>query len=363
VPLTKDAVSVLGLVPYPLGISPSQRFRLEQWQPVVSGMGVSLTLVPFADPALMRVLHRKGDSVAKAARGLLAVIRRLATLQSASGYDAVVIHRGASLFGPALLERALSRKGKPLIFDFDDAIYLLHTTPANRRIGWLKFPGKTATLCRLSRHVTVANEGLAAWARQHAEGVSIVPSSVDTDTFCPIGRPPTPSPTIGWTGSSTSLSYLEAFGPILREIRAAHSFDLVVHSDRKPELPGLPYEWRVWTPGTEVEELRRFDIGIMPMPDDEWARGKSAMKALLYMAMGIPAVCSAVGTNTEVIVHGENGLLARTPADWLAALRALVESPGLRRRLGEAGRRTVETHYSKRRCAALFAGVVRGVVS
>jgi glycosyltransferase involved in cell wall biosynthesis len=336
---------------------------LEQWQPELGGRGIDLSLVPFADDALMRVLHRPHHPIEKARRALGAVARRLKVLHLVDRYDAVVVHRAISIFGPAWLEWLVGRTAKPMIFDFDDAIHLLHTTPANRRVGWLKFSGKTASICRWSRHVVVANEGLARYARQYSTRVSVVPSSVDTERFLPSARPVGPRVRVGWTGSATSLAYLEDFAPILREVGHQCPFDLIVHSDREPDLPGIPHEWRRWSPETEAEELGRFDIGIMPMPDNEWARGKSAMKALLYMAMGIPAVCSAVGTNNEVIVHGENGLLARTPADWLTAVRALIESPDLRRRLGDAGRRTVEAHYSKRRCAALFAEVVRGVVS
>lgn len=357
-----DRIRLLALVPYPLGRSPSQRFRLEQWHPELEARGIQMTLVPFADEALLRVLHRAGRPAERAYRALSAVLRRIVRLHLIRAHDAVVVHRAASIFGPAWIEWVIGHLGTPMIFDFDDAIHLLHTTPANRWLGWLKFPGKTAAICRLSRHVVVANEGLARYARQHSPQVSVIPSSVDTDRFSPSGRLAGGRLRIGWTGSSTSLAYLEEFAPTLRHLLAKYDFDLLVHTDREPQLPGLPHEWRRWSPETEVEELRRFDVGIMPMPDDAWARGKSAMKALLYMAMGIPAVCSAVGTNVEVIAHGENGLLARTPADWMTGIRVLIESPDLRRRLGDAGRKTVESLYSKRRSAALFADVVRGVV-
>jgi glycosyltransferase involved in cell wall biosynthesis len=135
-----------------------------------------------------------------------------------------------------------------------------------------------------------------------------------------------------------------------------------VISNREPVLPGIDYVWVPWTAETETEELAYFDIGVMPMPDDEWARGKCALKALQYMAMGIPTVCSAVGANCEVIQHGKNGLLASTNEEWLASLELLIEQAELRRRLGEMGRRTVEERYSKQRCAALFASVVKSAI-
>jgi glycosyltransferase involved in cell wall biosynthesis len=310
----------------------------------------------------MQILHRPGGGLAKAAMGLLATLRRLRFVRP-RGFDAVLIHRAACLFGPAWLERVqVWLGGVPIIFDFDDAIYLLHTSEANRAVGWLKFPGKTASICRLSRHVVVANQGLADFARRYNSQVSVVPSSVDTDAFRPqAARRPGGPVRVGWTGSSTSLTYLEMFAPVLEEARARFAFELHVHSDREPELRGVPFTWRPWSPRTEADELGRFDIGIMPMPDDGWARGKSAMKALLYMAMGIPAVCSGVGTNLEVVRHRENGLLARTAVEWCEALSLLAHDGEMRSRLGRAGRRTVEERYSHRHCAAAFANVVREV--
>ena len=131
--------------------------------------------------------------------------------------------------------------------------------------------------------------------------------------------------------------------PVLRDLTARRDVELRVHSDRAPILPGVRFGWRPWSAETELAELSAFDIGIMPMPDDPWARGKCAMKALLYMALGVPAVCSPVGTNCALIRHGDNGLLADTREEWSTALRELIENPPLRRRLGEAGLHVTET--------------------
>jgi glycosyltransferase involved in cell wall biosynthesis len=343
-----------------LHTAPSQRFRLEQWQPALEREGILLSFFPFASEPLMRCLHQHGHLFAKSARSLAALVRRLWLTLHTGEYDGVVIHRAACLGGPAVVERLLKAVGPRIVFDFDDAIHLLHTSPANRSFGWLKFPEKTAELCRMSAHVVAANSGIAAFACEHNPRVTVVPSSVDTDRYAPRRRPSRSSRVVvGWTGSSTSQAYLELFAPVLREIVAATDIEIRVHSDRRPTLPGVPHSWRPWSADDEVEALSEFDIGLMPMPDDPWARGKSAMKALLYMAMGIPAVCSPVGTNREVIRHGENGLLASTPAEWKEALRALVADAELRRRIGRAGRETVESGYSMRRSAALFAAVAR----
>lgn len=358
----QSPIAVCAMVPYPPGVTPSQRFRIEQWRPYLEQQGITLDLHPFADANLMALLHRPGNLAAKAIALGAAFLRRSIELTTLHRYDAVLIHRAACLAGPAVLERAIALTGKPVIFDFDDAIYLLHTTAANRFFGWLKFPGKTASICRKSAHVVVGNSYLADYARQHNPRVTIIPSSVDTDRYRPSNKLGRGGPiVVGWMGSSTSQTHLEAFAPVLRDL-CARDVVLRVVSDREPELPGVRFEWRRWSAETEVAELADFDIGIMPMPDDKWARGKCAMKALLYMAVGVPVVCSAVGTNREVIRHGENGLLAASPEEWLNQLDSIIGDPAERERLGSAGRQTVEEGYSMSRCAAKFAAVVEEAV-
>jgi glycosyltransferase involved in cell wall biosynthesis len=350
------------LVPYFPDTAPSQRYRIEQWLPYLEQQGIATELVPFANAELTKLLYQPGRHAAKARAMSAAFLRRVAGLASVRRYDAVVIHRGACILGPAVIERAITLLGCPIIYDFDDAIYLLHTSTANRHFGWLKFPGKTSSICRMSRHVVVGNSILADYARRYNPQVTVIPSSVDTNHYQPAARStPAKRIVVGWTGSSTSQTYLEMFAPVLRDIIAACDLELRVHSDREPVLPGIPFVWRPWKAETEVEEVAEFDIGIMPMPDDKWTRGKCAMKALLYMATGIPTICSAVGTNCEVIQHGKNGLLAATPDDWSTQLKLLATSPELRAQLGAAGRLTVEEKYSMLSCATAFADVVHSV--
>jgi glycosyltransferase involved in cell wall biosynthesis len=352
------SLRVCALVPYPLGSVPSQRYRLEQWASDLLDEGIRLDLVPFADDHLMRLLHRAGRTGAKVALGLMAVLRRMRTLARIGRYDVVVVHRAAALAGPAWIEKAVALR-RPLVFDFDDAVWLLHTTAANRRFGWLKAPGKTASLCRMSTHVVAGNAQLAEYARAYNDKVSVVPSSVDTDAYRPAERQRPHSVVVGWMGSSTSQTHLEQFAPMLRQIAEIRGVELRICSDREPDLADVQYLWRRWSRDKEIRELQEFDIGIMPMPDDAWARGKGAMKALLYMAVGIPVVCSPVGTNLDVVQHEQNGLFATTSEEWRSAIQRLLQDAELRSRLGMAGRATVESSYSRRRSAAAFANVLR----
>jgi hypothetical protein len=342
---------------------PGQRFRIEQWEEVLAELGIDCTYVPFADPALMRILFSPGHTLAKAQGVVRGWIRQSRELRRLPRPDVALVFRAASLAGPPMLERRLVRQGIPFVMDFDDAIFVLHSTKANRWFSWLKFPRKTQTLCRLSSHVTVGNAYLQEWALSHNPRVSIIPSSVDLSRFPVKPRQASPVVTVGWTGSHTSQTYLEAETPMLKRFLLANPCArLRVHSDRPPSMPDVPHEWRPWSRETEAAEISTFDIGIMPMPNDAWSRGKCSMKALLYMAASSTAVCSAVGHNLEVIESGVNGILASNENDWVEGLTRLVEDRALRARLGQAGRRTVEQRFSRETCARAFSDVVRGLV-
>jgi glycosyltransferase involved in cell wall biosynthesis len=357
-------ISVCALLPYPENSVPAQRYRIEQWRPYLERDGITLDVLPFADPELARLLYQPGKLAAKAAHIAAACVRRTGEVLRARRYDAVIVHRTACLVGPAVLERLLGIMGRPVIFDFDDAIFLLHTTAANRRFGWLKFPGKTGVICRLSREVVVGNSYLADYARRFNENVSIIPPGIDTDQYQPLVRGASDGPVvIGWTGSSTSQTYLEMFTPLLRELTSRKDVRIRVISDRLPDLPGVAVEWQPWSIDRETEDLAPIDIGIMPMPDDDWSRGKCSFKAMQYMAMGIPPVCSDVGNNRVVVNHGVNGFLANTTEEWLARLEELIDDPALRARFGAEARSTIEARYSMRHCAKLFGEVVRRAVA
>src|SRR5262245_40516516 len=360
---TGESISICGLVPYPVGRVPGQRYRIEQWAPFLEQEGIKIDLLPFADEKLADGLYEPGRIAAKSMGMVTAFVRRFNHIALIRRYDAVFIHRTACLGGPAVIERFVSLFQRPVIYDFDDSIFVLHTTGTNRRFGWLKFPGKTASICKLSTHVVVGNSYLADYSRKFNSQVTVIPTSIDTERYRPSDKTRRNGrAVIGWTGSSTSQTYLEMFAPVLRDLVARHDVEIRVISDREPELPGIPHLWRRWSADTETKDLGVLDVGIMPMPDDSWSRGKCSLKALQYMAMGIPAVCSDIGANREVIRHGENGFLAATPEEWLGYLGILIDDRVLCARLGREARKTVEDRYSMRRSAALFGETVRQVL-
>ena len=328
-------LDLLALVPYPLGTTPSQRFRLEQWAPLLArDHDIRVHFAPFADALSARCWPGRGTSRARPPtwrgrprRACPRSCARAASTPCSSTAPCVSP-------GPPCWSGCWRRARPPLLFDFDDAIWLRHTSGANALFDRLKFPGKTATLCRLADRVVVGSDYLAGWARQHSARVDVVPTSIDTAAYEVRDRPPGERVVVGWTGSATSMTHLEAAAPLLRRLAAARPVEIRVLSTRPPVLPDVPVVFRHWTPANEVEEIRAFDIGIKPMPDDEWARGKCPMKELQYLALRIPAVCSAVGGSREAVRHGDNGFLVSSEDEWMEALLRLVDDPGAARAPG-----------------------------
>ena len=233
-----------------------------------------------------------------------------------------------------------------MIFDFDDAVFVAYVSPSNGYLSYLKFPAKTKTICRLATHVIAGNPYLADYARQTNDNVSIVPTTIDTDKYEVLPRKENELPVIGWSGSFSTVQHLDSLAGALRRLARKENFRLLVIGTPVYKIDGVDVEALPWRSATEVSDLRQIDIGIMPLPDEAWSRGKCGLKALQYMALGIPTVCSPVGVNSEIIQDSVNGFLAGTEDEWVAKLTQLLNDSKLRARLGAAGRETVETKYS-----------------
>ena len=346
-PRKPPKMRVLALCPAPLDRYPAQRFRIEQWAPGLRALGVDLQFESFMSPELHGALYEPGRYTAKAAWLFEALLRRARRLGRVNQFDLVYVLRETSLLGPAVFERWLGIKNVPFVFDFDDAIFLPNSSRANRFFGFLKFPGKTATACRLAAHVMAGNDYLADYARQFNRYVTVVPTTIDVDKYRPTEpRWESAKPRLVWTGSPSTAPYLESLHGALLRLQKYCDFQLRVIGAPQASLPGLEVERLPWHAASEASDLQGAWAGLMPVPDDAWARGKCGCKALQYMAMGLPAVCSPVGMNARLVRDGENGFLASSEEEWVEKLRILFKSADLRRRIGQSGRQTVEAWYS-----------------
>ena len=362
-------IRLLALVQKAVGIAPGQRFRLEQWAPHLEARhGIRIDFLPFESPALTEVLYQPGSRVTKARLMLGDAVRRREVLAKARGYDGVVIYREVSLLGPAIYERLLARTGIPILYDFDDAIWLPAVGTVNGAFARLRFVGKTRTICKLATTVVVGNAYLAAWSRQHCADVVVVPTSIELGKY-PV-LPPLPAPsdevpfTIVWTGTVSTLVHLELARRPVELLARRRKVRMRIVCSRPPERPfdGVETVFVPWRADSEAADLGPAHVGIMPLPDEAVARGKCGCKALQYMAVGRPVVIAPVGVNTDIVQSGRNGILATTDDEWVDALESLAASAELRARLAAAGRRTVEEGFSAEASAARFAEAVRSAV-
>ena len=355
---------VLAVVPSIYDTSPGQRFRIEQWEPILRQSGVEITYAPFENDELRAVLYEGGQVLNKVGAVMRNMKRRRDELSDAGDFDLVYIFREAALLGPPWFERKIAKSGVPIVFDFDDAVFVSYKSPSNGYLSYLKFPGKTAEICRLATHVMAGNEYLADYARQANKNVTIIPTTIDTDKYEYLERPGDPETiTIGWSGSFSTIQHLDTIRDVLQELAHDEEFRLRVIGTPVYKIPGVDTEAVQWRSDSEIADLQQIDIGLMPLPDENWTKGKCGLKALQYMALGIPTICSPVGVNSTIIQDGENGFLAAGRAEWIEKIKRLMHSAKLRRELGRAGRATVERDYSATAIAPKVLEVFRSAVA
>ena len=228
----------------------------------------------------------------------------------------------------------------------DDAVWVTNSSPANEWFSSLKMPGKTRTSCRLATHVMAGNPYLAQYAMKVNPQTTVVPTTIDLEKYSLAPRRTAEDPVIGWSGSFSTVVCLDSIKTILQRLAQTERFQLRVIGTSNYQAPGIDVVALPWRAETEVDDLRPIDVGVMPLVDDDFSWGKCGLKALQYMALGIPPVVSPVGVNSEIVQDGINGFLARTEEEWISALRRLLHDRDLRQRMGAAARKTVEEKYS-----------------
>lgn len=356
-------VKVLILCAHRPGRSPSQRYRFEQYLPFLQQNGFEFTwsyLLSEKDDVLF---YSRGNFFSKIFILSKSITTRVRDCFRFKNYDIVFVQREANFLGTAYFEKRAARSGARLIFDFDDSIWLADTSPGNKKWEWIKKPGKFFEAISYADTVIAGNEYLAGKARQVNKNVLIIPTTIDTALHIPKpGLRNKNFVTIGWSGSVSTVKHFELLVPVLLKLKEKYGervkFKLI--GDAHYQTRALNVEAVAWTVDTEVDQLNSLDIGIMPLPDDEWAKGKCGLKGLSYMACGVPVVLSPVGVNKQIIWHGENGFLAVTDTDWFEILSQLIGDPALRHKIGEAGRRTVHEKYSVHANESRYLNVFRG---
>ncbi len=342
---------ILYIVPHRMDRSPGQRFRCEHFIPHLLNSGYEITYSNILNKWDDRYFYSFGNYGIKLFIVVKSFFKRVYDIWRVKNYDAVFIYREAYMLGTVLFERLVHWRKVPIIFDFDDSIWLNDTSQGNQSVKWMKRPSKTADICTLATTVIVGNSYLAEYARQFNQNVFIIPTTIDTSYHKPLSGHQKKFPdkvVIGWTGTSTTLKHLKTLVPVMQKLKETYGNRVVfcVIADVSPDFGGVEFEFIKWSADSEIAQLSDFDIGIMPLPDDQWTRGKCGFKGLQYMALGIPAVMSPVGVNKEIIFHGENGFLPKTEKEWTKTLSLLIENKKRRLEVGSEGQKTVQTRFS-----------------
>ncbi|MBP9081279.1 MAG: glycosyltransferase family 4 protein [Flavobacteriales bacterium] len=328
--------------------SPGQRFRFEQYFGFLAEHGFQYEVSFLVEPGDDQFLYKPGHFTKKMRFVRRCIAKRRLDVARMNDFDIIFISREALMTRSTWFERAFRNGRAKIIYDFDDSVWLSNVSEANRRWGWVKDASKTSKLIALADLVFAGNNYLAEYARKYNERVQVVATTIDTDEYLPRTERPEGPVVIGWSGSITTIRHFKYAVPALLKLKAKYgdriAFRVVGDGNfhhAELGITGLP-----WRKESELDDLRAMDIGIMPLPDDEWARGKCGLKGLQYMALGIPTLMSPVGVNTEIIQHGVNGFLPASEVEWVDQISRLVEDADLRARLGAEARRTVEERYS-----------------
>jgi glycosyltransferase involved in cell wall biosynthesis len=359
---------VLFLVNHPIQDG-SARYRVYQFLPYLEAAGYQCTVRPFSTPALFQAIRSRGKQFRKAVLTATCTIRRLEDLFSVSSFDLVVIHREAFPFLMPFLEEMVLDRNPNVIFSFDDAIYSGHDDRSRLNHPWLyrfKYGRGVDRVLERSKAVVAGNSTLAKHAAKFNSNVHIVPTVIDLTNYTLEGVRKFPGGRIriGWFGSNTTSSYLQIALPALLKLERKYRNQVEFRFYGDPSLSlGLNHaSYFPFSLATEIDDLRTIDIGLMPMPDNEWTRGKCSFKAIQYMALGAPTVASPVGMASDVVQHGKNGFLADTPEEWHSALESLINDRGLWMRMSSCARQSVEENFTIQTWGDRFRRILDGVV-
>ena len=355
-PENGPALRVLAQSAYPLS-APGPRVRVASFAPLLREHGVEFDFRPAMSDAAYALISSAAPAPRKAAA--LAAGTARALLARPPAHDLLLVHR-LRLLTPFPGYDPPRRLG---VYDLDDALFVESPSAANRRFGWAKREAERCVECmRRARLVLAGNSYLAAEARRHARRVEVVPTCVDPERQ-PLREHRERDPvTVGWIGSRTTSAYLEAVLPAFARLNRDRLRARLVLVGADPALRAPWIEHRRWSLDSERDDLASFDLGIMPLPDSEWARGKCGYKALQYFSAGVPAIAAPVGVARELVGEdGERGALATSPEEWHAALERLAGDAGQRARMGAAARELAGRDYSYRRWAPQLAELLRSV--
>ncbi len=336
------------IVQYPENVSPCQRFRFELYKDLLAKNGYSVTTKPFLDKKGYEVVHQYGFFFKKIMALLKGFIGRFLLIFHMGKYNFILLQREFAPVGPPIFEWLFMKLfHKKLIYDFDDAIWIPSVSEQNSLAGNFKNAQKVKDICKWAYKISGGNEYLCNYARQYNNNVVYNPTCLDTENrYNVLANHDVEKITIVWTGSFSTLKYLNIVENVLKQLQEKYDFNIKIICNQKPSLNLKNVQYVEWTEANEVSELAACQIGLMPLTHDEWSEGKCGFKLIQYLSLGIPAVSSSVGVNKKIIEQGVNGYFADVDQDWYNCIEKLMLDIDIRKKMGLAGRQKIIDLYS-----------------
>ena len=349
-------IKVLGLALYgPLAAS--TRYRLEQYKTGLSCSGIDMDIFYLLNDRYLK--ERFSGGYISWANIIKSSFSRIMELLSQNKYDLIIIHCELFSLVPGWFERLLIKKN--YIYDFDDAFYLKY------RIGKLSITerllgSKFDIIMKGAKAITAGNHILANYAKKHNSNTYYFPTVVDIHRYLPdVSKRNTSYFTVGWIGSPSTAAYLSLIIEPLSLLGLEGEVKFVVIGGKAPYIPNVKVVEYNWSEQTEVNLINSFDVGVMPLPNENWTKGKCAFKLIQYLACEVPVIASPVGANIDV-VSSDCGILAKNSIEWISALRKIRDLPNNRRDLGIAGRKRVKQYYSLEKNFPILEKIIRDIV-
>ncbi|MBF0328697.1 MAG: glycosyltransferase family 4 protein [Nitrospirae bacterium] len=338
----------------------SCRYRFLQFIPYFEHAGIRCVVSPLFDDNYLEIKYQTGKN--DIFEVVKAFMRRLKTLLHVNKYDLVVIHCEVFPYF-SLFEKYLILRKIKYIFDYDDAIFHNYDNSHFFIVRWL-FRDKISAIIKGAEYVITGSKYLADYALRFNNNVEVFPTVIDNNKYKKIKVERTLSSlfTIGWIGSPSTSKYVEGIETALAEICKDGFAKVILIGAGKVNLSGVNYQNIEWSDDNEIRNIQLCDVGIMPLHDDLWEKGKCGFKLIQYMACGLPVVASPVGVNCELVKEGKNGFLATTTEEWIRALNILRYDFDLRQRFGRYGRQMVEKYYSLQIMAPRYVALLEKVI-
>lgn len=334
--------------PYPFDKAPSQRFRFEQYLSFLKENGLEYEMYSFVSASTWKILYLEGNHARKILGVLSGFLNRFIHVLKCISSDYVFVHREMTPIGPPIFEWFVAKVlRKKIIYDFDDAIWLANTSKENMIVAGLKAHSKAAKIAKWSYKSSCGNEFLRQYAEDKGcEQAVFNPTTINLkkQQYKLKSHTQKEVVTLGWTGTHSTMRFLDLIIADVRAIAQIRKVKFLVISNHPPIYEDDFIEYKKWENTSEIDDLLRFDIGLMPLSEDKWSKGKCGFKALQYMSLGIPTLLSPVGVNTDIVTDNQSGLLCTN--NWQENMINLVDHVDERKRIGEKGFEVMKETYS-----------------